>query len=415
MENESEFILNEKKKEKILYEWQHKAIDFFFKNDCSVIYECPTGTGKSLMAVELLRKIWEKENKQAVIIVPKNVILETGWYKELFDNGVSLADIGVFYGDIKEYGRKVTITNVQNIGKIDLSRFGILLIDEIHNSTVRVLEILSLHNFEYKIGLTATLRRGDNGHWAILKYFGFNKYEYSPSSALKEGVLNKFDFINVSIEMDSESYKMYNELTQQINSLTQQLGKKIKSKEDTSIRNAWYSLITERKKLTANYLRKIEAVKKICSSYPDSKILVFNEFNSQTNKFRWELLDIGISAGVVHSKVPKKEVDDTLIKFRTDKINIILTTKVLDEGYNVPKVDVGIICAGNSTNKQTIQRMGRVLRKKSINSKLYQIYIKGTVEEKYALIRTNLFRKLCENYKGYQFLIGDTISFDEVK
>jgi superfamily II DNA or RNA helicase len=55
--------------------------------------------------------------------------------------------------------------------------------------------------------------------------------------------------------------------------------------------------------------------------------------------------------------------------------------------------------AGNSTAKQTIQRMGRVLRKKKHNSHLYQIYCKETIEEKQSDERGKIFKELCSNYK----------------
>ena len=86
--------------------------------------------------------------------------------------------------------------------------------------------------------------------------------------------------------------------------------------------------------------------------------------------------------------------------FKNDKFNVLLASKVLDEGYNLPKLDVAIIMAGDSTDKQTIQRMGRVLRKKKgQDSVLYQIFCIDTMEGRNAETRAAIFKRLASDYK----------------
>ncbi len=41
---------------------------------------------------------------------------------------------------------------------------------------------------------------------------------------------------------------------------------------------------------------------------------------------------------------------------------MLVTCRALDEGFNVPETEVGIIAASTATQRQRIQRMGRVLR-----------------------------------------------------
>ena len=70
-----------------------------------------------------------------------------------------------------------------------------------------------------------------------------------------------------------------------------------------------------------------------------------------------------------------------LKRFEDDESNILLATTMFDEGYNLPKIDIAILMSQNSTTKQFIQRMGRVLRKKDVNSKVYYITVRDTYEE----------------------------------
>jgi len=399
-----ELVREQNQKAIELYDWQRHAINYFFSHNNKAIFEVTTGAGKTFCAIEILKKIHEKEPQlRCLIVVPKNVIMETGWYKELYNNGYSLAEIGVFYGMAKEYGR-VTITNMQSLSKVAIELFDIVIFDEIHNyGTTRLLPYLE-HNFKYKMGLSATVERMDNTHWTILKYFDYNMFKYTPHQAIQEGVLNPFKFYNIGVEMDLEAYEEYLELTQQLNTILMAGGgfaKLMRSK--SGLRYKMLGLMNKRKQLVNNYKRKFDVVKLICEAYPTDKTLIFNQYNAQTNKLYWHLLESGVTARIIHSDIKKDERDKTLTDFKNDKFNVLLTSKVLDEGYNLPAISCGVIMAGDSTPKQTIQRMGRVLRRKKKISVLFQIYCKGTMEEDQAGERAKLFKELASEYNDYVY------------
>jgi superfamily II DNA or RNA helicase len=71
--------------------------------------------------------------------------------------------------------------------------------------------------------------------------------------------------------------------------------------------------------------------------------------------------------------------------------------------------------AGDSTPKQTIQRMGRVLRKKTDGtiSSLYQIYCYNTIEEEYAVIRSKLFKELASYFNDYFYGLGQNFELED--
>jgi len=382
-----------------LYDWQRRAIDFFFENDCKVIYEVATGCGKSFCAIEIIKRVLAADPDACVlIVVPKNIILEDTWFKELYNNGFSLRDIGVFYGLAKEYC-KITITNMQSLSKVALDYFDMIILDEIHNyATARLLPIIA-HPFKYRIGLSATIQRMDNAHWKLIEMFNYNVFKYTPQEALSEGILNPFDFVNVGVDMDEQTFEKYTNIMKELNVILQMGGgfKKI-MRGNSGLKFRMLAKMNERNELIFNYERKFDVIKKI-----DDKVIVFNERNSQTNKCYWYLLDIGIKACVVHSGVPKEKREQNMIDFKNDKYNVILASRVLDEGWNLPAVGCAIIAAGNSTARQCIQRMGRVLRRKKKQSSLYQIYCNETVEQTYAANRSILFKDLCSKYSEYNY------------
>lgn len=402
-----EIVREENIKTAELYNWQRRAIKFFFENNNNAIFQVSTGSGKTICAIEIIKKVIEQNpNIRVLIVVPKNIILETTWFKELYERGFNIKDIGVYYGNIKEYA-KITITNMQNIHKIVLEAFDMIIFDEIHNyGTKRLLPFLE-RDFKYKLGLSATLERMDKKHYEIIKIFNYNVFEYSPKEALIDGVLNPFDFTNISVEMDEENKEKYNTITASINMLFASFGGYNNiSKIGGGVRLKLLGLLNERKDLVNNYTRKLDVIKLIVEKNKTDKYIIFNQFNKQTSKTYWYLLDVGVRTCVVHSGLPNDVREQNLTDFKNDKYNVMLASKVLDEGWNLPKVDTAIISAGDSTSRQTIQRMGRVLRKKNKTSKLIQLYCKNTIEETYANKRSLLFKELCSNYYYYDFNIN---------
>jgi RNA polymerase primary sigma factor len=390
----------------VLHEWQKKAIDFFWKSKGRALLEISTGGGKTFCAVQIIKQVLaEMPDAYILIVVPKNVILERTWYPELYAEGFTIASVGVYYGAAKEV-RKITITNMQSIQNLDMALFDFIILDECHNfGTKRLLTILE-HPFKYMLGLSATLDRIDKKHWKLMELFAYNKFEYTAKDALTDGILNKFDFFNVHVIMDEEDYEKYEKLTQDLNILIKQGGSfsKIMRQGEPELRNAVLAKINERKNLVLNYPSKLEALKNICKMHMEKKTVIFNEYNKTTTNCYFHLLDVGIKARIFHSGVEQKEREKILTDFKNDKFNFLLTTRVIDEGYNLRTIDLAIIMAGNSTARQTIQRLGRVLRKKEHKSLIYQIFIKDTMEERQAMERTESFRELASIYEDYKFL-----------
>jgi superfamily II DNA or RNA helicase len=294
---------------------------------------------------------------------------------------------------------------MQSLDKVAIDMFSVVLFDEIHNyGSKRLLPYLSKENFKYKIGLSATIDRYDGKHWKMFEVFNYNIFKYSPKQALLEGVLNDFKFINIGVQLDYDTKTKYDKVTDEINQLLVSgggFGKIMHS--NSGLKFKLYKLMGQRKEMVNNYVRKFEVAKQICDKHNKAKIIIFNEFNAQTNKLYWHLLDSNVKACVMHSGLPKEKREENLTKYKNDFYNVILATKILDEGYNVPSIDVGIIMAGNSTAKQTIQRLGRCLRKKDKCSYLYQIYCIDTIEEEQAIERAKTFKDLAIDYKDINF------------
>jgi superfamily II DNA or RNA helicase len=360
----------------------------------------------TFFAIECIKQIIEKDPDATVlIIVPKNVILETVWYSELVASGINLKDIGVYYGNIKEPA-KITITNMQSAGDLLIEDYTMIVADETHwYGTEKNIKYLS-HNNKYKMGLSATLERLDNKHYDIMEKFDYRLFKYQIEEALADDVISFFNLTTIGLDLDLDTREEYEEYNEKINFIYQAHGSytKIMRSGNSKLITILLSLMNQRKKLVNNYKRKFDVMKAIISKNPNDKILVFNQFNSQTNDSYWHLLEDGINAKVMHSNIAKKDRENILTDYKNDRFNVLLTSKVLDEGYSLPSINTAILMSNDSSGKrQLIQRIGRTLRKKKDGSmaNVYYIYVNDSIEENNDNI--DRLKRLASKIKQYNF------------
>ena len=401
-----------------LRDWQQKATDFYLKhNNC--IFSVATGSGKTYLAINLIKELQKiKKDLKVLIVTPKNVISERTWLPELHEYGFPINKVGLINEFAKEIN-EITLISIQSL-KIKITEeggvvkeiddlnnekyitpskfynfFDLVIFDEVHNYASYSYKDIILIEKKYKMGLSATIKREDMRHIYIEKAFNYNTFNYDIEQALKDGILNPFDFKNIILPIDNNTLKEYTELTQSINN-TIRINNGIKDN------NYLKKLLNKRKQLIYNYPMKKEIVKEIIQNNPDSKILVFNQYNKIGTELYWELFDIGAKADIINSVISKERQANIFKDFENGDINVLLATTMLDEGYNLPKIDIAILMASNSTDKQFFQRMGRVLRKKEINSQVYYLTVAETFEVDNLNKKLKLIKKICNSYKEVQ-------------
>lgn len=67
---------------------------------------------------------------------------------------------------------------------------------------------------------------------------------------------------------------------------------------------------------------------------------------------------------VITHRTKNEERNEILEKFKKGLYRIVVTTKVLDEGTDVPDANLGIILSGTGSKREFVQRLGRLLRPK---------------------------------------------------
>ncbi len=71
-----------------------------------------------------------------------------------------------------------------------------------------------------------------------------------------------------------------------------------------------------------------------------------------------------------------------LANFAGGRWPALVTSKVLNEGVDVPAAGVAVILSGNASVREHVQRLGRILRRDGDKEAvLYEVLTRGTMEE----------------------------------
>jgi superfamily II DNA or RNA helicase len=166
-------------------------------------------------------------------------------------------------------------------------------------------------------------------------------------------VIVPFKLKNIVFELEDDKKVEYARLTKAIARAIDKHG--VESPEVIS-------LFIRRARALNLSLNRVRLAVKLVAANRGRRILVFHEDIEACNLIYQVLAENGVSAGVYHSKMRLKERVAILAAYRHGKLEVLVTCRALDEGFNVPETEIGIIAASTATQRQRIQRLGRVLR-----------------------------------------------------
>jgi superfamily II DNA or RNA helicase len=108
-----------------------------------------------------------------------------------------------------------------------------------------------------------------------------------------------------------------------------------------------------------NSKAKLEELKEILVENQGVKTIIFTQHNNMVYEISNRFL-----IPFITYKTGKDERQDVLKGFKEGRYMAIVTSKVLDEGVDVPDAELGIIVSGTGSAREFIQRLGRLLRPK---------------------------------------------------
>ncbi|UGY18401.1 hypothetical protein HAP48_0013735 [Bradyrhizobium septentrionale] len=99
-------------------------------------------------------------------------------------------------------------------------------------------------------------------------------------------------------------------------------------------------------------VNRIRLALRIIGAHKGARTIVFHEDIEACGVIQEVLSAANVLAGVYHSKMTLRDRAEVLSSYRHGKIDVLVTCRALDEGFNVPETEIGIIAASTATRRQ---------------------------------------------------------------
>jgi len=365
-----------------LHPFQQEALEAWKQGGCRGLVVLPTGSGKSLVGLEAIAHL----GRSALVVAP-TIDLMNQWYDLLcahFDQEVGV--LGGGYHQVEE----LTVTTYDS-AYLHMERygnhFGLILFDEVHHLPGEVYShAAQMALAPYRLGLTATLERADGRHALLPDLVGPLAYEQGIRQLSGE-YLAEYRVEHRRVDMVAEERAAYETAKSEYQTFLESKNLKLGStagwkhfvqlsSRSPEGRRAMLAYRLHRK-LALGTVAKLRVLEEILMAHPRERVLVFTGDNETV----YEISRRFLVPAITHL-TPTKERRSLLAGFNQGEYLVLVTSKVLNEGVNIPEASVAVVLAGSATIREHVQRLGRILRRRQgKEAVLYEVVSRDTVED----------------------------------
>jgi superfamily II DNA or RNA helicase len=363
--------------------YQREALTAWKRADQRGSIVLPTGAGKTFVAIQAIAQV-----ARSTLIIAPTIDLLHQWYSRLshaFDTA-----IGVYYGGEKLI-HPITVTTYHSAGDLiaDMGdQFRLIIYDEVHHLPAPQWgETALMSPAPSRLGLTATYPEASDGRWPIEQLIGPIVYSQRIEDLVGKQLANyRTERLRVNLTHDERAvyerdYAVYADFFR-----SRQLQKThgrdwLKelmrlSSFEREARRAW--LARQRlQRLLSSCAAKLDLLDQLLREYIDEQVLIFTELNETAYLISERYL---IPALTHHTKAAERKT--ILARFQERQYRAIVTSRVLNEGVDVPEAKIAIVLGGTSAAREYIQRLGRVLRKVgNRHAVLFEVIVRDTLDE----------------------------------
>lgn len=388
IEQENEFVPNSMQK-RVLQKLKETRIN---GNKKGLVISA-TGTGKTYLAAMDIKQFFEinsnTENKLFKITDKKSKtsnikFLFIAHREELLENAINVFskilkidknEFGRIYGGLKEIDKSIIFASIQSLrncyNEFKPSFFDYVIVDEFHHSMSNsYLKALSYFNPKFLLGLTATPKRMDGKD--ILSLCDYNVVdEIGIKEALEEDLIVPFHYFGVNdytINYDNIPYKngKYNE-----------------------------KILLENLLLNTRTDYIVEKINKFGFDGDELSAVAFCQNIEHAFFMKEEFSKKGYKSAVITANTSSNERSEILEKFKNKKIEILCVVDILNEGIDIPTINLLLFLRPTMSSTIFIQQIGRGLRKAKNKDFVTIIDFIGNHKKDYLLI--NYFSSEVDN------------------
>jgi len=301
---------------------------------------------------------------RALCLVPTRALLQQ-WLSEL--SRVYRAPIGCL-GDGERSVEAVTVTTFESAYR-HMPRLGrefdLLVVDEVHHFGLGVRdEALEMSVARQRLGLTATLP--DDAALVRIEALVGPVVHRQNVSDLAGTWLASFELVVVHLGLDPDERARYDADHRIFSAVNRQFRRMhphgtwqefvaaaSQSKDGRVALAAWRRC----RRMLSLTRAKRDAVGVLLSRHRHARVLIFTADNDAAYAIARERLVMPITCDTSRS-----ERDRVLEAFRRGELRALVSSRVLNEGIDVPDADVAIVVGGTGGEREHVQRVGRLLR-----------------------------------------------------
>jgi superfamily II DNA or RNA helicase len=370
-----------------LWSHQSEAIEAWIRNGFMGIWAMATGSGKTLASLTACRI--RDTPAVTVVIVPTRAILDQWVEKEIpqFDPSARVvaccgsnpswnSELSQELASVRRQSRPdhwlyvVAILNTASTEKFLKAWEGIsaqdvqVICDEVHHiGAPKFRRCLRLPSSR-RLGLSATPERQWDpiGTDETMSYFGGTIYQYGIERAIRDGHLCHYRYYPLFASLSRDEFLNYVDLSEKISI---EIGKMNNAeKEDIKLGETrrLQRLLEKRAMVKKKAEDKIRVFNKALDTNEARPLIIFCEDHEQLEAIQSVLKERGCGYLTYTSRMTNWERSKALETFELGQPNLLLAIRCLDEGIDIPECKGSIIVASSSSEREFIQRRGRILR-----------------------------------------------------
>ena len=306
-----------------------RIFDEWRKGTRSVLFQMPTGTGKTVLFSEIVKMGHDRERKILIVAHRKELIEQI--IKKLNSKNVETGLI--ISGEKSDYSKIVQVASIQTLNKREHPHANLIIIDECHHAKAKTYRKLwDIYPDAKFLGVTATPVR--------LNGAGFD---------------DLFDVLIPSMQVkDFISQGYISDLKYFIGSNPNLKG--VKRQRGDYVRKILSSVMLDNElmvKLLDSY--KMHAVNK--------SMIVFAVDVEHSKNIVKEYKNAGINAAHIDANTPPQQRNDLIKKFKNGDIQVISNVEIVTEGFDFPECEAVQLARPTKSLSLYLQMVGRVMRK----------------------------------------------------
>ena len=359
-----------------------EALDAWWDQGGRGVVVLPTGSGKTFVAQLAMQRVG-----RSTLVVAPTIDLMQQWYGVLGSGfGVEVGLVGGGYHE----PRPITVTtydsaymHMERLGRL----YALIVFDECHHLPgPSYLLAADASLAPYRLGLTATPEREDGKEQMLEEAIGPIVYRREIKELAGE-YLAEYETMRIRVRLSEEEQRTYQDARDIYRDFVRRhripLGRPggwarflMLSSRSPEGRQAFLAY-REQKTTAQASSAKIHVLKHLLARHRRDRVLIFTSDNETVYRISRRFLMPAITH---QTKV--KERHELLQAFNDGTFPFLVTSRVLNEGVDIPAANVGIVLSGSGSVREHVQRLGRILRRaEGKRAVLYEVVAEDTAEE----------------------------------